>query len=184
MPCLCHVKQHLICGVVIQLQPYNCVSEFRFCLNWISCIAPSLPCHACHLHHAGSSAVVVKLHPLCVPAFASSRIGSRSGVVRYDEFSGSSSAAFHRGAHLFPYFTVSVSLIYCYPYVAILLCHVSFPPVTHMSRVTLCYLSSVVCCLSLASGSASLGFCCYLDLLSGYVGLLGSCFTCYICCWR
>ena len=117
MPCLCHVKQHLICGVVIQLQLYNCVSEFRFRLNWISCIAPSLPCHAYHLHHAGSSAVVVRLHPMCVPAFASSRIGSRSGVVRYDEFTGSSSATFHRRAHLFTYFTISVSLISCYPYV-------------------------------------------------------------------
>ena len=89
MPCFCHVKQQLTCGVVIQLQPYNCVSEFRFRLNWISCIAPSLPCHAYHIDHVGSSlSVVVRIASVvCVPAFASSRIGSRSVDVRYDEFS-------------------------------------------------------------------------------------------------
>ena len=67
-------------------------------LNWISCIAPSLPCHAYHLHHVGSSVVVVRLHPMCVPAFASSRIGSRIGVVRYDKLSGCPSASFNRQA--------------------------------------------------------------------------------------
>ena len=122
MPC----NEHLICGVVTQLEPNNCLSGLRFRLKWISCIAPSLPCHAYRLEHAGSSSVVVRFASVvCVPAFASSRIGSRSGVVRYDEFFGSSSAVFHRWAHLFPYFTISVSLFYCYPYVAILLCHVS-----------------------------------------------------------
>nr|XP_051223069.1 uncharacterized protein LOC127341301 isoform X2 [Lolium perenne] len=35
------------------------------------------------------------------PAFASSRIGSRSGVVRYDKFSGCSSASFNRYEDMF-----------------------------------------------------------------------------------
>ena len=36
--------------------------------------------------------------------------------------------------------------IYCYPYVAILLCHVSYPPVTYMSEIHLLALP-IVCCL-------------------------------------
>ena len=51
-----------------------------------------------YLDHADSSAVVVRFAYVVVPAFASSRIGSRSGDVRYDEFPGSSSAVFHRRA--------------------------------------------------------------------------------------
>ncbi len=39
--------------------------------------------------------------------------------------------------------------------------------------VSLPYLSPMFVCLaSLASRSASLGFCCYLDICSGYVGRL------------
>ena len=37
-------------------------------------------------------------------------------------------------------------LIYCYPYVAIQLCHVSYPPVTHISEIHLLALPNV-CCL-------------------------------------
>ena len=37
-------------------------------------------------------------------------------------------------------------LIYCYPYVAILLCHVSYPPDTYISEIHLLALP-VVCCL-------------------------------------
>ena len=105
---------------------------------------------------------------MCVPAFASSWIGSRSGVVRYDEFSGCSSPVFHRRAHLFTYFIVSVSLFSFYPYVAILSSHVSYSPVTHMNRVTYPLSIAVVCCLGLASRSACLGICCYL-------------FICWVC---
>ena len=53
-------------------------------------IIVAMPCIS-YLDHAASFAVVVNLHPLLVSAFASSRIGSRSGDVRYDEFSGCSS---------------------------------------------------------------------------------------------
>ena len=37
-------------------------------------------------------------------------------------------------------------LIYCHPYVAIQLCHVSYPPVTYISEIHLLALP-VVCCL-------------------------------------
>ena len=62
----------------------------------------------------------------------------------------------------FPYFTVSLSLFSCYPYVAILSSHVSYSIVTHMSRVTYPLPIAIVCWLSLASRSACLGICCYL----------------------
>nr|XP_051225219.1 uncharacterized protein LOC127343146 [Lolium perenne] len=46
-----------------------------------------------------------------------------------------------------PILLLHALLIYCYPYVAILLCHVSYPPVTYMSEIHLLALP-FVCCLS------------------------------------
>ena len=96
-------------------------------LNWISCIVPSLPCHAYHLEHAGSSAVVVRIaSDVCSSfCFFPDRITKWCCEIRRDLrqvllqlFTGEPTS--------FTYFTVSVSLIYCYPYVTILLCHVSY----------------------------------------------------------
>ena len=74
----------------------------------------------------------------------------------------------------FTYFIVSCSLFYCYPYVAILLCHVSYSTCYPIWAVLpLRYLLPVVCCLSsLASRSACLGSCCYLDMFEIFVGKL------------
>ena len=71
----------------------------------------------------------------------------------------------------FTYFTVSCSLLYCYLYVAILLCHVSYSTCLPIWAVLpLRYLLPVVCCLSsLASRSALLGFV-VISICSG-------------CCW-
>ena len=85
----------------------------------------------------------------------------------------------------FTYFTVSLSLLSCYPYVAF--CCVTCP--IHLLTIWavspyLTHYPFVWCLESLASRSTSLGYCCYLDMLSGYVGLLGSCFSCYIYWWR
>ena len=87
----------------------------------------------------------------------------------------------------FTYFTVSVSLFYCYPYVAILLCHVSYSTVTHMSRVKYPLPIAVVCWLSLASRSACLGICCYLYIcwvvgkLSHAISVVGDTHTLLYC---
>ena len=61
--------------------------------------------------------------------------------------------------HLFYSFILVVPLlsIWC-----ILLCHVSYSTVTHMSRVKYPLPIAIVCCLSLASCSACSGICCYL----------------------
>nr|XP_051196797.1 uncharacterized protein LOC127310137 [Lolium perenne] len=47
---------------------------------------------------------------------------------------------------LSPILLLHALLIYCYPCVAILLCHVSYPPVTYMSEIHLLALP-IVCCL-------------------------------------
>jgi hypothetical protein len=59
MPCLFHVNQLLNCRVVKQLEPYTCVSEFRFRLIWISCIASNCHVmHTCFTDHVDSFAIV------------------------------------------------------------------------------------------------------------------------------
>ena len=113
---------------------------------------------------------------LCVPAFASSRIG-QSGDVRYDEFPGSSPAVLTGEPFtLYPFYISALALI-------LALCRDSFRvtctiPLVHLllyiyALVPFHYLSPVVCCLaSPASRSACLGSVVYLDLISGYVGRL------------
>ena len=81
---------------------------------------------------------------MCVPAFASSQIGSRSGVVRYDKFSGCPSASFNRQA--FPYTPVPAGVAHLFYFAFSLMlalscvlvtCHIHLlPQATHIATTT------------------------------------------------
>nr|XP_051185903.1 uncharacterized protein LOC127299907 [Lolium perenne] len=80
----------------------------------------------------------VRQAPVRCSAFASSWIGSRSGVVRYDKFSGCSSTSFNRQA--FPLYSCPCRsrspILFCLlPHAILKLrsCHLSFPLVTSSS---------------------------------------------------
>ena len=149
--------------------------------------------------HCTSLFWLCSLYPcMCVCFFANRRRhrAVREGVPLHHPWRSRSCFLFRsdRRAHLLHLFYSFTLVVLLLSICCVLLCHVSFPHVTHMSRVTLPYPLPFVWCLSLASRSASLGYCRYLDMLSGYAGclevvtllylLLGSCFTWYIYWWR
>jgi hypothetical protein len=119
------------------------VSGSRSRLNWISASH-----HAYHLDHAGSFlSVVVRLAPVVCSSicFFPDRITKWCCEIRrvlrqvlLQLFTGEPTPS--------PILLLHALLIYCYPYVAILLCHVSYPPVTYMSEIHLLALP-IVCCL-------------------------------------
>jgi hypothetical protein len=103
--------------------------------------------HAYHLEHAGSSSIVVRIaSDVCSSiCFFSDRITKWCCEIRQvlrqvllQLFTGEPTPS--------PILHLHALLIYCYPYVAILLCHVSYPPVTYMSEIHLLALP-IVCCL-------------------------------------
>ena len=63
-----------------------------------------------------------------------------------------------------PILLLHALLIYCYPYVAILLCHVSYPPVTYISEIHLLALHIVCCLPALRVVGEFRVFCWYLEM--------------------
>ena len=117
----------------------------------------------CALHHRVLICAIIFLYVL----FGSSRVEPESEQFEQEfeyhpeeDIVGFSTADLTGEPTSFTYFTVSCSLFYCYLYVAILLCHVSYSTCSPIWAVLpLRYLLPVVCCLSsLASRSALLGF--------------------------
>ena len=111
---MCHANQHLTLSVENASPTLICFPGVLTLINMDKLHRRiMLPCHANYLDHADSSSVVVRLHTLCVPAFASSRIGSRSVVVRYDEFSDKFFCSFSQASpplHLFYFYMLFWSI--------------------------------------------------------------------------
>ena len=137
-----------------------------------------MPCIS-YLEHADSFAVVVRFAPVVCSSicFFPDRITKWCCEIR-QVFRQVLLQIFTSEPTSFTYFTVSLSWLSCYPYVAILPSHVSYSTVTHMSRVTYPLPIAVVCWLSLASHSACLGICCYLYIC----WVCWEVITCYISC--
>ena len=101
-----------------------------------------LPCHHasyCALHHLVLICAITFLYVL----FGSSRVEPESEQFEQEfeyhpeeDIVGFSTADLKGEPTSFTYFTVSCSLFYCYPYVAILLCHVSYSTCYRYIRVT------------------------------------------------
>ena len=125
------------------------IVQIKTC-NWIKTICEGviISCElwaphlilACTNHLAMSSCIILRIAFTCIDLcytflvcaiwFFSSRRRRRAVRAGVRAPPGGSCLCFYRWsdrrAHLFTYFTVSCSLIYCYPYVAIPLCHMSY----------------------------------------------------------
>ena len=118
---------------------------------------------------------------MCVPAFASSRIGSRSGDVRYDEFSGYSSTMLPGKQSTYtPAFLCGLLGVLWYLLSVMLMLSLSCVLVTypthllpqsktyyrHSPPITLCLMFVALRVVGMLRAVV------YLDLISGYVGRL------------
>ena len=104
------------------------------------------------MHHIAHCTCIDLCYIFLVCAFGSSRVDADAEQYEQEyEFPledrvGASTSDLTGEPTPSPILLLHALLIYCYPYVAILLCHVSYPPVTYMSEIHLLALP-IVCCL-------------------------------------